>query len=151
MTNAEATAGCAAHQLYVTFSRLRRRFFAAADTRELTPSQIAVLSRLGKAGPASSVDLASAERVRPQAMTPILAVLSERGLIERRGDDVDRRRKVLSLSAKGREVLDGGRGAGNEWLTQALARHCTLSDRRVIMRAMTVLDRALTADEAEPA
>ena len=76
----------AARDLRVALSRLRRRLVDLADTRELTPSQLSVLSRLGKEGPASASDLAAAERIRPQSVAATLAVLEERGLVVRRQD-----------------------------------------------------------------
>ncbi len=139
----------AAHDLFVLFSRLRRQFFAAVDTQGLSPSQVAVLSRLGKSGPMSPSELAAAERVRPQAITPILAVLSDKGFIERSNDDVDGRRRVASVSAAGQAVLEGGRRAGSEWLIQALEEHCTLKERRMIIDAIAVVDRAINIDEAK--
>ena len=51
----------AARDLRVAVSRLRRRLVDVADTHELTPSQLSVLSRLGKEGPASASDLAAAD------------------------------------------------------------------------------------------
>lgn len=149
MTQQDTSAELAAHQLYVIFSRMRRKFLAAADTRELTPSQLAVLSRLGKSGPTSPSHLAAAERVRPQAITPILTALSKKGMIEYRTHDGDRRRKVVAVSAEGRAALDDGRRTGNEWLTRLLDVHCTPNERRTVIRAMAALDRAMAANEAE--
>jgi DNA-binding MarR family transcriptional regulator len=131
----------AARDLRVVFSRLRRRLRETYDTRELTPTQTSVLSRLGKDGPASASDLAAAERVRPQSMAATLAVLGERGLIQRRPDPDDRRRQLVSLSEAGREFFDGRRRAGEEWLARALQEHFTEEERCTVIEAMSLLDR----------
>jgi DNA-binding MarR family transcriptional regulator len=112
-----------------------------ADTRELTPSQISVLSRLGKDGAASASDLAVSERVRPQSVASTLAALDERGLIERRPDPDDRRRQLVSLSPAGRELFEGGQRASEEWLTRALHDRYTEAERQTVIEAMALLDR----------
>lgn len=131
----------AARELRVVFGRLYRRFKELADNQELTPSQASILSRLGKEGDASASDLAAAERVRPQAVAPTLAVLAERGLIERRPDPDDRRRQVISLSPAGRALFEDTRRAGDEWLTRALHEHYTEAERQTLITAMALLER----------
>ena len=66
------SASRAAHDIRVTFSRLRRRLRDVAELDGLTPSQTSVLSRLAKDGDATASTLAAAERVRPQSMAATL-------------------------------------------------------------------------------
>ena len=74
-----------ARELRVMFSRLRRKLTELATEDDLTPSQTAVLIRIAKNGPASTSELAGAERVRPQSMATTLAGLDRHVLlIERR-------------------------------------------------------------------
>lgn len=136
-----ASAVRAARDLRVVVGRLRRRLKELYDTRELTPSQTSVLSRLGKEGPASTSDLAAAERVRPQSVAATLAVLDERGLIERRPDPDDGRRQLVSLSPAGREFFDDRRRTGEEWLGRALQDRFTEAERQTVIEAMALLDR----------
>jgi DNA-binding MarR family transcriptional regulator len=135
------SAARAARDLRVVFSRLRRRFKDAAGGHELTPSQVAVLSRLGKAGVASASDLAAAEGVRPQAVAPILMALEQRELIQRRPDPDDGRRQLVSLTPAGRALLDDGRRAGEEWLARALQEHYTEAERQTLIKAIALLER----------
>jgi DNA-binding MarR family transcriptional regulator len=131
----------AARDLRVAVSRLRRRLVDVADTHELTPSQLSVLSRLGKEGPASASDLAAAERIRPQSVAATLAVLEERALVIRRPDPGDGRRQLLSLSPAGTALFDDRRRHGEEWLSRALEERLTESERQTVIDAAALLER----------
>lgn len=131
----------AAREVRTVFSRLRRRLRETYDTEGLTPSQTSALSRLSKDGPASTSDLAAAERVRHQSMASTLAILEERGLIERRPDPTDGRRQLVSLSDAGRAFLADKRRAGEEWLARSLQARFTERERQSLIEALALLDR----------
>jgi DNA-binding MarR family transcriptional regulator len=132
-----------ARDLRVVFSRLRRRFTEAAGGPELTPSQVAVLSRLARGGTSSASDLAAAEQVRPQAVAPIVAALEQRGLVRRHPDPSDRRRQLLALTPAGRALYEGSRQAGDEWLARAAHERYTEAERQTLLTALALLDRLL--------
>lgn len=134
-------AACAARDLRVVISRVRRRAKDASDNLELTPSQMSVLSRLGQDGAASTSDLAAAERVRPQSMAATLGVLDERGLIQRRPDPDDGRRQLVSLSESGLEAFRGGRQARQEWLSRTMQDSFTEAELATINEALALLQR----------
>ncbi|MCW2757241.1 MAG: MarR family transcriptional regulator [Nocardioidaceae bacterium] len=140
-TTISPSAARGARDLRSTFGRLRRRLRDVADLETLTPSQTSVLSRLAKDGDTSASDLAAAERVRPQSMAATLAVLDERGLLERRPDPDDGRRQILSLSRAGREFVDDSRRTREEWLARALQDHLSESERRTLLDAIALLER----------
>jgi DNA-binding MarR family transcriptional regulator len=135
------SAARAARDLRVVVSRVRRKLKEIYDVGDLTPSQTSVLSRLDKDGAASASDLAAAERVRPQSMAATLAVLDERGMIQRRADPHDGRRQLISLSPAGREFIDDSRQAREEWLTRALQDRYTEAERHALIEALALLDR----------
>lgn len=135
------TAVRAAHEVRTVMSRLKRRFRESYDREGLTPSQTAALGRLDKDGPASTSTLAAAERVRHQSMAATLAVLDERGLVERRPDPDDGRRQLVSLSEDGRKYLDDKRRAGEEWLARTLQERFTERERAQLLDALALLDR----------
>jgi len=139
------SASRAARDLRVVVSRVRRRAKEVSDDGGLTPSQVSVLSRLGKEGTASASGLAAAERVRPQSMAAILAALDERGLIRRRPDPGDGRRQLVSLSDVGHATYQGARQARTEWLTRAFQDRYTEDERRAINEALVLLERLTDA------
>jgi DNA-binding MarR family transcriptional regulator len=131
----------AARDVRVVVGRLRRRLKEVYDTRELTPSQISVLSRLDKNGPASTSDLAAAERVRPQSVAATLTVLEERGFVRRAQDPNDGRRQLISATDTGHDLLVDSRQAAFEWLAQAMQENFTEAERETVVAAMALLER----------
>ncbi|MFI9505070.1 MarR family winged helix-turn-helix transcriptional regulator [Nocardia sp. NPDC052566] len=130
----------AANEVRVVFSRLRRRLRELDADDDITPSQAAVLSRLDKDGPASTSDLAAAERVRPQSMAVTVAALERAEFVQRRPDPTDGRRQLISLTATGHHRVLGDRAARQEWLARTLQDRCTEAQRRTIIEALTLLD-----------
>jgi DNA-binding MarR family transcriptional regulator len=143
------SAATAARELRVLFSRLRRRLRDLAIDDDLTPSQTAVLTRLWKDGASSASGLAGAEGVRPQSMATIVAALEQRGLIERTPDPEDGRRQVVSLTGQGRRRAESDRQARQEWLARAIQERYSERERRVILDALSLLER-LTESEKAP-
>jgi DNA-binding MarR family transcriptional regulator len=130
-----------ARDLRVLFSRLRRRLRSLGVDDDLTPSQTAVLTRLWKEGASSASALAGAEGVRPQSMATIVAALEQRGLIKRAPDPEDGRRQVVSLTVKGRRRAESDRQVREEWLARAIQERYSERERRVILDALSLLER----------
>ncbi len=64
-----------AQDLRACLGKLKRRLREQAHSGDLTPSQISVLLRLEKDGPATASSLARAEGMRPQSMASVIAAL----------------------------------------------------------------------------
>ncbi|MEU8516905.1 MarR family transcriptional regulator [Kitasatospora sp. NPDC048722] len=135
------SAARAARELRTLLTRLRRALKEADDTTGLTPSQTSVLSRLVADGPASAAALAAAERVRPQSMAATLAVLVERGYVQRRPDPEDGRRLLVGLTGAARAMIADSRQAREEWLARALQDGYTEAERATVLEALALLDR----------
>ncbi|HYX98649.1 MAG TPA: MarR family transcriptional regulator [Mycobacterium sp.] len=139
MDGISESAGAAARDLRVMFSRLRRQLKDVSTG--LTPSQTAVLTRLWKEGASSTSALAASERVRPQSMAAILAGLDQHGLIRRAPDPDDGRRQMISLTAAGRRRAESDRQIREEWLARAIQERYSERERRVINDALSLLQR----------
>ncbi|RBM23023.1 MarR family winged helix-turn-helix transcriptional regulator [Streptomyces sp. PT12] len=134
------TAARAAGDVWVVFTRLRRRINALDEAKGLSSAQASVLMRLDKAGPASASDLAAVERVRPQSMARTVAALEDAGLVERRPDPDDGRRQLIELTRTGRERRLDDRRAREAWLARSLQEHGTREQLQAVIDAMELLD-----------
>ena len=141
MDGISESAGAAARDLRVMFSRLRRQLNDVSTGGGLTPSQTAVLTRLWKEGASSTSALAAAERVRPQSMAAIVTGLDQHGLIRRAPDPDDGRRQMISLTAAGRRRAESDRQIREEWLARAMQERYSERERRVINDALSLLQR----------
>jgi DNA-binding MarR family transcriptional regulator len=130
-----------ARDLRATFSRLRRRMREVAASDELSPSQTAVLTRLGKGEAATASALATLEDVRPQSMAATVAVLVERGMVTREPDPEDGRRQLLRLTPDGRAAFDGDVTARREWLAETLRARLDEAELRTLADAVEILGR----------
>src|SRR6476660_8220339 len=118
-TNA-ADATEVANELRIVLGRIVRRLRQGHEAGEVTLSELSVLSRLDREGVMPAGVIAEQERVSPQAMTTILAVLEDRGLVARQGDVRDGRRASLSATASGKRLLAGRRSRSAQRMAQAL-------------------------------
>ncbi len=125
-----------------TIGRLVRHMRAAAAQHEISLTESAVLSRLGRHGPATTAELARAEGMRPQSMSAAVFALEERGLIERRPHPSDGRQMSIALTDKGAAIRNSSKDLKRAWLTQATAR-LEDEERRVLARAGGILKRLL--------
>jgi DNA-binding MarR family transcriptional regulator len=71
----------------------------------LSVSQWKVLPIVGYHGPMSAKDVGERTSLEPEKVTRAVDQLVDRAFVTRRSDPKDRRRVVLSLTAKGREVF----------------------------------------------
>jgi DNA-binding MarR family transcriptional regulator len=127
-----------ASELRVVLGQLIRRLRAE---HRFPISHGAVLGRLDRQGPLSTVELASAERVRPQSMGQTLAELETQGLVSRRPDEADGRRTLLELTDAGRQTLAEDRQRREGWLTQAIEQEFSADEQEVLAQAIPLLAR----------
>lgn len=89
-------------QLTMRSDRLINEGLARADARKW---HYAVLASLQEYGPGSQAELSGRSGIYRSDMVGVLNELAERGLVERAPDPGDRRRNVITISARGRRRL----------------------------------------------
>lgn len=130
-----------ASALRIAVGMLFRKLRQIPSANELTPAETSALSRLDRGGPATSSDLAKLDRISPQSMGATLALLEQRGLIERSRDPADGRRIMLSVSPAGRQVVNDRRTARTELIAQALRGGFTPAELDLLHAAAPLLER----------
>ncbi len=129
-------------ELLLSLGLLVRRLRAASlsQTRELSSTQMAVIARLAKDGPATISDLARAESVKPQSMGTAIAALEKMGIVARNPHPSDGRQVLIALSAKGKAVRENARDTKRAWLEQAMAK-IGREDRQILYAAGEIIKR----------
>ncbi|POX42728.1 MarR family transcriptional regulator [Streptomyces sp. Ru73] len=89
-------------QLCMRSDRLINEGLAEADARKW---HYAVLASLEEYGPGSQAELSRRSGMHRSDMVAVLNELAERKLVERAPDPEDRRRNVITISARGRRHL----------------------------------------------
>jgi MFS family permease len=80
--------------------------------RDMSLTSAATLATLDKTGPRRITDLAVAEGVTQPAMTVLVRVMEESGLVERKGDPSDKRVTLVCLTEAGASYVRTRRQAG---------------------------------------
>ncbi|MEZ0114315.1 DNA-binding MarR family transcriptional regulator [Catenulispora sp. EB89] len=127
--------------LFSAISLVVRRLRQTAAPGEPSLPERSALARLDRNGPATAADLARVEQISPQAMGITLAALEERGLVERRRDEEDRRRSVTVVTEAGREALRLKRGARAAAIAAGLADGFTDEELRILADAAPLIQR----------
>jgi MarR family transcriptional regulator, organic hydroperoxide resistance regulator len=84
----------------------KRRFMAIASEFDLSPPQVMALRQLDPDEPKPMSELALALRCDNSNVTGIIDRLEDRGLVERRPGERDRRVKMLTITERGAQIRD---------------------------------------------
>ncbi|MHB8252549.1 MAG: MarR family winged helix-turn-helix transcriptional regulator [Acidiferrobacter sp.] len=130
-----------ASELRILISKLSRRLREEAHTGEFTWSQILVLTRLERDGPATVTALARAEGIRSQSMGATVSTLEAAGLVHGAPDPTDGRQTVLSLTAACREMIKTSRVAREDWLFRTIRTQFASTEHEGLVTAVELLKR----------
>ena len=135
-----------AAELRVAISNLKRRFRDQAKLGDLTWSQLCVISRLDREGPATVTALARLEGVRPQSMGATVSALEIAGLVRGSSDPADGRQTILSLTDACQEWLKAGRAAKEDWLSRAIQTKLAPAEQEELAHAVKLLKRLVEGE-----
>lgn len=105
---------------------------------QVTPPQLAVLVSLRERPTISQTHLSELTGIDTATLTPLLHSLEKRGLLTRRTDENNRRRKLLELTEEGAELVTGVEPLA-EQLDDFMLSGLSPELRRDLMTALTEL------------
>ena len=115
---------------------------------DLTLSQAQTLRILRRASLSTS-KLAAGLRISPPAVTQLTDRLTRKQLIERKPVDGDRRMVMLSLTGRGKGLVDGFRRHRNEVFASALS-HLNRNEQEEVVDALRKISWALGTSRPQP-
>lgn len=136
-------ASALAAELRAISSKLKRKLREQGGRSDLRPSQVSVLLRIEKDGPAAVSTLARAEGMRPQSMSTIITSLLDAGLVSGSPDPNDRRQTLMSLSRKCLKLLRESRAAKQDWLTTRIQKKLSSQEQEKLASAIELLGRLI--------
>jgi len=130
-----------ANDLRQVLGGLTNRLRAESADNELSPSEQGVLRRLFEHGPATTAALARAEWVKPQSMGATVAGLEEGALVVRSIDAADARCRTVSITEKGKRLIQAGRASRQSWLARRIDETMDAEEQRALEGAIELLRR----------
>ena len=145
MTLQQRTDATLATALRISVSRLARRLRVERLVPELaepalSDTQLAALATLERHGAMTPGELAEHEKVQPPSMTRVIAALADWELVTRSPDPTDRRQVILSVTSRGRELVQQARRRREAWLARRLA-ELTPQERAALLAAAPILEK----------
>jgi len=98
--------------------------------------------------PLTLTELARRERLQPQSLTRVIAELEEARLIARKPDEIDRRQLLISITAKGRNLLMVDARAQIGWLGLTISAHLSQAEQQVLLIAAELMERLCDISDA---
>jgi DNA-binding MarR family transcriptional regulator len=116
--------------------------------RDLSLTSAATLATLDRTGPRRITDLAANEGVTQPAMTVLVRVLEESGLVERTGDPSDKRVTLVCLTDAGASYVRTRRQAGVHAMVR-LIDQLTEDDAQALAAALPALRHLAALDRQD--
>lgn len=124
----------------------RRPIPAELRSLALAPRHLSMLSYLLFDGPMTVNDLAARLEIAPTTASLMIGDLSTKGVLERREDPTDRRRRIVSIAARSRPAIEDWLAQGATAWQQALA-PLNPDQRRLVIDTLRAYEGAIGDDE----
>jgi DNA-binding MarR family transcriptional regulator len=118
---------------------------AALQSLDLAPRHLSLLAYLLFDGPLSVNELAERLEVAPTTVSLMVGELSRKGVVERREDDADRRRTIVSIAAANHAAVDAWLARGAQAWRKALE-PLTPEQRRMFIDTLLAYEREVTTE-----
>jgi DNA-binding MarR family transcriptional regulator len=128
-------------------SRSMRGWKRFARDTGLSMQQFSIIMQLHYRGPCSVSDIGDRFETTSAAASQLAEKLVQSGYLERTEDPNDRRTRMLSLSPKGRDLIEQGMNARYDWV-DGLVSHLSPEEMRRIAEALELMAGA--AQQLDP-
>jgi DNA-binding MarR family transcriptional regulator len=118
-----------------------------AKSTGLSMPQISILMQLHHKGPCGMSEVSDRFDISAAAASQLVDKLVHAGYLERTEDPSDRRAKLLSLSAKGEELIQQGTEERYRWMDDLTSKLSTEEQAKVV-EALDILTKAAQTMEA---
>jgi DNA-binding MarR family transcriptional regulator len=116
--------------------RLRKTYNSADN---LSISEITTLSYLYPDQALPATELAKLVMVKTQSMSELLIRLNGLGIVDKTPSDLDKRKSLIALTEKGRQVVEQTRYERDEWLTQAIDHTLSEKEKMILQDAILLM------------
>lgn len=126
----------------------RARIPAELSSFSLAPRHLSLFSYLQFDGPMPVNELASRLQVAPATVSLMVSELSKKGLLDRREDENDRRRTIVSIAPARKDAVEQWiASTANAW--QAAMEPLTDEQRQFFVDTLARFERELNSDDHE--
>ncbi len=112
-----------------------------AKSTGLSMPQFSILMQLHHKGPCGMSQVSERFDITAAAASQLVEKLVQAGYLERAEDPTDRRAKLLTLSAKGEELISRGTEERHRWMDELAAKIST-EERARVTEALEILTKA---------
>ena len=120
--------------------KLRRE---SATAQQLSLTERSTLGLLLQNGGLLPSELAAMEKITNQSMSQILNHLLEMGLIIRTNSETDKRKVIITLTDKGKQLILQIHKERDEWLAKAITGTCTAEEQEIIKKVISLLTKVV--------
>ena len=119
-----------------------------AKTTGLSMPQISILMQLHHKGPCGMSEVSQRFDISAAAASQLVEKLVQAGYLERTEDPVDRRAKLLNLSAKGEQLIQQGTEERYRWMDDITSK-LSAEEQAKVVDALDILTKAAQSLEAK--
>ncbi|MGN7820999.1 MarR family winged helix-turn-helix transcriptional regulator [Chitinophaga sp. 22536] len=118
--------------------RLRKQVYS---TEGFSLSELSTLSYVYQQGAMFPSELAELVKVKNQSMSQILNSLETGGLITRTQSPEDKRKMSVTITPKGKKVVEKTRHERDEWLAEAIEQTLSKEEKKLLTAVLPLLNK----------
>jgi DNA-binding MarR family transcriptional regulator len=119
-----------------------------AKSTGLSMPQFSILMQLHHKGPCGMSEVSTRFDISAAAASQLVEKLVQAGFLDRAEDPSDRRAKLLTLSAKGKELIQQGTEERYRWMDD-LTSKLSIEEQAKVVEALNILTKAAQTMEAK--